>query len=61
MKNLTVELTEEEARVALTMLEIALKATGDQAVDAYIVLRNKIRSAPEAKPPEVTEVQDQNP
>jgi hypothetical protein len=61
MKNLTVELTEEEARVALTMLEIALKATGDQAVDAYIVLRNKIRSAPETVVPEVTEVQDQNP
>jgi hypothetical protein len=61
MKNLTVELTEEEARVTLTMLEIALKATGDQAVDAYLVLRNKIRSAKETELPESTKVQDQNP
>lgn len=45
--NIKVEFTEQEARVALTFFEIALKSAGDQAVDAYVVLRNKVKMAAE--------------
>jgi hypothetical protein len=55
-----VEFTEQEVRVALNFFELALKSAGDQAADAYIVLRDKLRTAAaraeaEARNPPVAE------
>ena len=44
-KDITVTFTEEELKVQMAMNEVALKTAGEQAVDAYTVLRNKYREA----------------
>lgn len=49
-KDITVTFTEEELKVQMALNEVALKTAGEQAVDAYTVLRNKYREA--AKPVE---------
>jgi len=46
-KDVTVKLTEEELRVQLSMNEVALKAAGDTAADAYVALRAKYKAAVE--------------
>jgi len=52
-----VEMTEEEIRVQMNMNEIALKAVGDGAVDAYSLFRAKYKAAIESynNPPPVDE------
>jgi ElaB/YqjD/DUF883 family membrane-anchored ribosome-binding protein len=46
-KEVTIKLTDDELRVQMSMNEIALKATGDAAADAYIALRAKYKAAVE--------------
>jgi hypothetical protein len=44
-KDVIVHFSEDEIRVQANMNEIALKAAGDAAADAYVVLRAKYRAA----------------